>query len=185
MGLNSKNPSLELRNEEWRRMKPKEARVLKELLLNSRRSDRALAREIKVTQPTVGRIRKTLAKEGFISEYTIIPNLARINVEMIAFITIKWNDYSRKDKLREIEDYLRKSDHVLFAAPGEGFQGKTKIIVSLHKDYKSFEIFIRRIRAGWASLIDEMDTFLVSSDNTTKDFSFRGVAKLLEIDEKE
>jgi len=161
-------------------MKPKEAKVLRELILNSKRSDRELAKELKVTQPTIGRIRHKLVKESYISEYTTIPNLSKLKVEMIAFIAIKWNDYNKTDKLKELEDYVKKSDQVLFAAPGEGFQGKTKIIVSLHKDYKSFEIFIRQIRAKWASLIDEIDTFLVSSDNTTKDFTFSGVANMLD-----
>lgn len=161
-------------------MQERTIKLIKELLLNSKRSDRDLAKKINATQPTVGRMRKKLEKEDFISEYTIIPNLSKLNVELIGFIAIKWKDYKKTGRLKEFESFIQKSNFVFFSAPGEGFQDKTKIIISLHKDYKSYELFLRSIRANWAVLIDTMDTFLVSTDNIIKNFTFSGLANLLD-----
>ncbi len=161
-------------------MRKIEARLLRELIANSKRSDRELARAMGTTQPTVGRLRKKLEKEGYVSEYTLIPDLAKLDVEFIAFTAIAWGHYQNQDKLKEFREYIRQSHFVFFSAPGEGLQGKTKLIVSLHRDYKSYELFIRKIRAHWAPMIDSMETFLVSTDNIIRQFTFEGVASMLE-----
>jgi len=56
-------------------MKEHYMKLLSELIKGSSRSDRELARVIGTSQPTVTRARAKLEKEGFIEEYTIIPNL--------------------------------------------------------------------------------------------------------------
>ena len=149
-------------------MDERESMLVGELLLNSRRSDRDLAKDVKASQPTVGRIRTTLEEEGRILEYTIIPDLAKLDVELISFIAIKWRDYKKTRELGEFESFIKDNKHVFFAAPGEGFQDKTKLITSFHKDYKSYEIFIRDLRANFSEIIEDMDTFLASTDNTIK-----------------
>lgn len=59
-------------------------KLIPELMRNSRRSDRELARILGTSQPTVTRIRTKLEKEGFIREYTIIPDFCRIGYTLIA-----------------------------------------------------------------------------------------------------
>jgi len=160
-------------------MKQKELKLIRELILNGKRSDRDLAKDIHATQPTVGRIRKKIEKENYISEYTVIPNLSTLDIDLIAVIAIRWKDYKKIEKLKKFEEFIRKSKFVFFSAPGEGFQGKTKIMITFHKDYKAYELFLRGIRANWIALIDEMDVFLVSTDNIIKNFSFSGLASML------
>jgi DNA-binding Lrp family transcriptional regulator len=53
-------------------MKTVELRLMAELMKNSRRSDRDLAKAVGVSQPTIGRTIKKLEKEGYIKEYTPI-----------------------------------------------------------------------------------------------------------------
>lgn len=53
-------------------MKDIEVRIISELMKNSRRSDRELAKAIGVSQPTISRTIKRLEKEGYIREYTMI-----------------------------------------------------------------------------------------------------------------
>ena len=160
-------------------MKEKELKLIRELILNSKRSDRDLAKEIQTTQPTIGRIRKKIEKEGYISEYSAFPDLSKLNIKLIAFISIKWNDYNKTDKIKEFSEFLMKNEFIFFSAPGEGFQGKTKIIISLHKDYGSYELFLRTLRAQWTQFFSLMDTFLVSTDNLIKNFTFSGLADVL------
>ena len=47
-------------------------KLLSELIRNSRRSDRELAKVIGASQPTITRTRRKLEKEGYIKEYTIL-----------------------------------------------------------------------------------------------------------------
>jgi DNA-binding Lrp family transcriptional regulator len=47
---------------------------------NSRKSDRQLARAIGTSQPTVTRIRSRLEKEGYIKEYTMIPDFGKLGL---------------------------------------------------------------------------------------------------------
>ncbi len=157
----------------------KSSDLIKELLLNSKRSDRELAKKIKATQPTVGRLRKKLEKERNILEYTIVPELSKLNIELIAFIAIKWKDYRRTQDLDRFDSFVKKSNFVFFAAPGEGFQDKTKLIISLHQDYKAFELFLRGLRANFGEVFLKLDTFLISTDNVIKNFTFSGLANLL------
>ncbi len=58
-------------------LKEIERRMLSELVKNSRRSDRELAKAIGTSQPTATRIRTKLEKEGYVKEYTSIPNLSQ------------------------------------------------------------------------------------------------------------
>ena len=57
-----------------RKLKRIELRLVAELMKNSRKSDRELAKILGISQPTVTRIRNKLEREGVIREYTAIPD---------------------------------------------------------------------------------------------------------------
>jgi DNA-binding Lrp family transcriptional regulator len=59
-------------------LKKVELKVLSGLIKNSKISDRELAKTIGVSQPTVTRARTRLEKNGYIQEYTAIPNFAKL-----------------------------------------------------------------------------------------------------------
>jgi DNA-binding Lrp family transcriptional regulator len=56
--------------------------LLYELIKNSRRSDRDLAKILHVSQPTITRMRKKLETNDFILEYTLVPNFAKLGFEI-------------------------------------------------------------------------------------------------------
>ena len=70
-----------------------ERKLIAELMENSRRSDRELARVVGVSQPTVSRMVKRLEKEGYIREYTMIPDFQKLGYELVAltFLKLKGN----------------------------------------------------------------------------------------------
>jgi len=70
-------------------MKDIELRLVSELMKNSRRSDRELARTLKISQPTVTRMRTRLEKEGIIKEYTMIPDFSKLGYHLIGITFIK------------------------------------------------------------------------------------------------
>jgi DNA-binding Lrp family transcriptional regulator len=75
-----------------------ERKLLSELLKNSRRSDRELAKSIGTSQTTTTRLRTKLEKEGYVKEYTIIPNFSKIGYTIMAL-----NFFKLDPKLTEHE----------------------------------------------------------------------------------
>lgn len=67
-----------------KKMKDIKSKLLFELLKNSKRSDRELAKVLGVSQPTITRRRKELEKTA-IEEYTIIPKWEKFGYEIAAF----------------------------------------------------------------------------------------------------
>lgn len=67
-------------------MKKTEVKLTSELIVNSRRSDGELAKAVGVSRPAVSRMIKKLEKEGYIREYTIIPDFQRLIYHLLAFI---------------------------------------------------------------------------------------------------
>lgn len=87
--------------------------MIAELMKNSRRSDRELAKAIGVSQPTITRLIKKLEKEGYIKEYTMIPDFRKLGYELMALIFIKLKNTlssEEAEKAREItQESLSKS----------------------------------------------------------------------------
>ncbi|MFH1848592.1 MAG: Lrp/AsnC family transcriptional regulator [archaeon] len=160
------------------RMNELNKKILRELTTNSRQSDRLISKKLKITQPTVSRLRKKLEKDGLIERYTLIPNLEKIDIEFVTFITLQWKDYSQAKKLEEFNHFLKHDKRVLFSAPGEGFEDKTKIIMTFHKNYRSYELFLREIRANWKDYVESMDSFLVSTSNIITNFDFNIISRI-------
>ena len=103
--------------------------VLNELIKNSSRSDHKLAKAIGVSQPTVTRLRNQLEKEGYIQEYTVIPDLTKINYSIMAIILLKYkvNGHRTKEMTEDIGN-----GNSLFASRAQGM-GKNAVLISLFK----------------------------------------------------
>ena len=69
-------------------VKDVELKLVSELIKNSRRSDRELARVLGLSQPTVGRMIKKLEKEGIIQGYTMIPDMNKLGIEIVAITRV-------------------------------------------------------------------------------------------------
>ena len=160
-----------------------ELRLISELMKGSRRSDRELARALKVSQPTVSRIRTRLEKEGIIKEYTMIPDLGKLGIEIVAvtfglWSTEKINEYSEGVRIEKAKQFISKHTNVVFASSGIGL-GMGRMIVSVHKTYSDYVEFIREMRAEWAGLLTNIESFMisVSVDAMPKQFT---LSKLME-----
>ena len=62
-------------------LKDIEVKIIAELMKNSHRSDREIARAIGTSQPRVSRIIKKLEEEGVIKEYSVIPDFKRLSYQ--------------------------------------------------------------------------------------------------------
>ena len=89
-------------------------RLIAELVKNSRRSDRELAKVLRASQPTVTRARRRLENEGYLREYTVIPDFNKVGFQLAAFILVRMKtnlSAEEVEKARQIsmKDMLEKA----------------------------------------------------------------------------
>ena len=161
----------------------KMTKLIRELLRDSRRSDRELARAIGASQPTVTRNRKLLA--NYIRSYTIVPNFEKIGYEILAITFAKAKTYERgkiDQKLNAATKWVMDHPNIFFASDGEGL-GKDAVIVSVHKDYSKYADFMRDYTVTFADFITDVQSFVVSLKTgiVMKPFDIKYIAEDVEI----
>lgn len=153
-------------------------RLLYELIKGSRRSDRQLAKVLKISQPTITRKRTRLEAEGYIKEYTIVPDVSKMGYEMVAFTFLAFTE-AKAELLEKAREWGKKQPNIVFASDGEGL-GMNSIIVSVHKNYASFSKLITSLRHDWQPSLKDVQSFILSAnrpDLMVKQFSFSYLEK--------
>lgn len=158
-------------------------KLLFELVKNSKRSDRELAKILGVSQPTITRARTRLEKERYIRQYTIFPDFAKIGFEIVAFnfATLKsfpTNEMEKMQKMRN--EWAKNSANVILDIGGEGLEANS-LMVSMHRNYTDFAEFIAKYRTDWANYLQDLKSFIISIPNrnfVAKDASFNDLGKI-------
>ena len=144
-------------------LKPIDHKILAELLKNSRRSDRELAKALGVSQPTVTR-RRAYIEKNFIDGYTAIPIWEKVGFEIVAFTFVKHQIKFLKVKEREetygkVREWMMKQPNVIFCFNGQG-AGWDGVMVSFHKTYSDFTDFIRKHNSEFSNLLIDCQSFI-------------------------
>jgi DNA-binding Lrp family transcriptional regulator len=147
-------------------MKDVELRLISELMKNSRRSDRDLARAIGTSQPTVTRIRIRLEKEGYIREYTMIPDFSKLGFEIAAVTFLRFVKELSNEESHELRRYSREIEKknpeaILMAMNGMGL-GYNRVFISFHKNYASYLKAIGQVKAIPNVDPSHVESFMVS-----------------------
>lgn len=147
-------------------LKDVQFKLVSELMKNSRRSDRALAKAVGVSQPTISRLVGKLEGEGYIKEYTMIPDFRKLGYEIMALTFVKLRHLTSE----ELEEARKVARGDMKAAPQEIIMfekgmGQTcdGVIISLHKDYSSY--LKLRERTKDYDFIESCDSFMISLQN--------------------
>jgi DNA-binding Lrp family transcriptional regulator len=149
-----------------------ELKLISELMKNSRRSDRELARKIRVSQPTVTRLRNKLEREGYIREYTMIPDFTKLGFEVIAMTFIKSNkrvttkEYDRIVKAA-VKLNQEKGLSVIMSVRGMGL-GYDIVIISVHENYSTYREMIKEIRQPHQSDVFSTESFIANLTDDTR-----------------
>ena len=167
-------------------MKDVELRLISELMKNSRRSDRELSRALKVSQPTVSRVRTRLETEGYLKEFTTIPDFAKLGFQLVAVILVKLKmnlTEEEIEKARQItmKDIMEKApDQIVLFNRGIG-GGYTGVLVSFHKDYSDYSRLIAKMKEYPFIDLSATLSFLVDVNDKVqyRPFTFSTLAKYL------
>ena len=156
-------------------MKKTMKKLLFELLKDSKRTDRELAKVLGVSQSTVTRMRNKLVRDGLIREFTVIPNFERIGYEIMAIVCFRAK--MKRELIERAKKWAMSRPNVIFAGRVEGM-GKNGITISLHKDFAEFSSFIADLMIDWGDDVEEYDTLLTPLKGTiVKPFSLRYLAE--------
>jgi Lrp/AsnC family transcriptional regulator, regulator for asnA, asnC and gidA len=159
-------------------------KLLAELMKNSKTSDRELATKLGVSQPTVSRIRAKLEKEGYIKEYTLIPDFQKLGFEIMAVTLVKLKRELKKGELEKIwefaDELLEKSPFAyVMALDGYGL-GYNRVVISLHENYSDFVRFVKATREVPYAELAAFDSFIISlSSKHYQPMTFSIIAKYL------
>jgi len=151
--------------------------LLYELVKNSKRSDRELAKVVKVSQPTITRMRKNLEESGYVREYTVIPAFEKLGFEIIALNFLSAG--IGKEQVKEVHGWILENPKILFSSSGAGLNGTTLLLVSIHKDFTDFSTFTHELRSFLGSNVSSVESFLVPlKTDVIKHFSFKNLEKV-------
>jgi len=144
-------------------LKPIDYKLLSELMKDSHRSDRQLAKALGVSQPTVTR-RRAMLEEHFIEGYTVIPKFGHIGYEIAAFTYIKSKlkqkaGAERDEAIKKLKEWSLNQPNVILFLDGRGM-GWDAVCISLHKNYPDYAEYIRTHDCELSDWICESQTFL-------------------------
>jgi DNA-binding Lrp family transcriptional regulator len=153
-------------------------KLLYEMMKNSKRSDREIAKIIGVSQPTITRMRQRLEKRGYIRDYTVIPDFEKLGYEIAAFTFMAIANSDAKSE--NMNKWIGSNPKIVFSASGDGINGKNSIMVSLHKDFTDYSKLMSELRSKWSENIRNINGFLVPlKGDIPKHFSLKYLQPML------
>jgi DNA-binding Lrp family transcriptional regulator len=147
-------------------MKDVELRIVSELMKNSRRSDREIAKAIGISQPTVSKTIARLEKEGVLREYTAIPDFQKLGYNIAAltlgnvreeFLDPEKIDYARREFVKNFDEV---SFEIILDVAGLGM-GHDGAILSFHRSYAEYVDFKRRLEQMTFADPSKFESFLI------------------------
>jgi DNA-binding Lrp family transcriptional regulator len=168
------------------RKRDSDMKLISELLKNSRRSDRELAKAIGISQPTVTRNRIRLEKEGYLREYTVVPDFRKLGFELASFNLVSVGKNLSKEELEKAQQTQLKNmakgvaEEIVLFNKGMG-EGHDAVVVAFHKSYSDYTKFVRKMEASPLVDISRTSSFIVNLADETqyRYLTFSTLAKYL------
>jgi len=135
-------------------------RLLREFLKNSKRSDKELAKILKVSQPTITRARHKLEKNGMIEDYTIIPNFKKMGFELLVINLAKIRPEILSSDKEKAGEFIAKFPTTIFASVGEGM-GMNAVSISFYKNYTEYHQRVNQFLIEWKGFVEDIQSFVV------------------------
>jgi Lrp/AsnC family leucine-responsive transcriptional regulator len=154
--------------------------IFAELVKNPRLSDRQLAKNLNVSQPTITRRRTELEKMGLL-DYTTILDIRKLGFEILAITFGRLQSEKPSDKEAEpSEDFLSRHPEMILVSNGRGLS-YDRVILSVHRSYSDYSQFITELTQEWGVYVGHPESFIISlqSDKMLRDFTLRQLAKAI------
>jgi len=143
-------------------LRDREKRLLHELMKDSRRSDRELAKLVGVSQPTISRMLRKM-KQDLSMTFTASADLDKLGFEVIAvtFGKLQQRNVDTKKIQHLLEDYRGS---IIFASTGTSSgMDSDRMIISVHKSYSDYAKFRNYLNTQWEGTVLTGNSFLMSA----------------------
>ena len=136
-------------------------KLLRELLKNSKQSDRELAKTLRVSQPTITRARHKLEKSGMIKDYTIVPDFRKMGFELLVvnFAKIRPEVLS-SGMIEKAKEFIEKFPNTIFASSGEGM-GMNAVDIAFYRSFTEYHNRANLMRTEWKDIIEDLQSFII------------------------
>jgi len=136
-------------------------KLLRELLKNSKRSDRELAGILKVSQPTITRTRHKLEEDGTIRDYTITPDFKKMGLELLAINFARIRPEILASGISErASEFIAKFPTTIFASTGQGL-GMNAVSIGVYKNFTEYHKKVNLMRTEWKDLVEDIQSFVI------------------------
>ena len=167
-------------------MKDVELRLISGLMKNSRRSARELAKIIGVSQPTANRMLKRLVEEGYIREFTIVPDFKKLGFQIMTIGLTKMKKEIDPDFIEEVRRKLRENEKknpspTLLSISGMGMNSD-RVFILLSEDYSTYSKYASMLRQYPLIEMEEISSFMIdlNDESIFMPLSFSSLAAYLE-----
>ncbi len=117
-------------------------KVLFALMALGGKSDREIAKTLGINNTTLSRRRRKLEQEGYIKEYTVIPDFHKLGLNVIVFTFASTPETVNAAHPSEFRALMKKHPQVLCVLEDLGLSGNNWFVISVHKSYDDYiELF--------------------------------------------
>lgn len=139
--------------------------VISELMKNSRISNKELSKRIGVSQSVVARAHARLKKEGFIQEYTIVPNFPKLGFTILSLTFVRLDRFLTNEEIGASKELISKTLkamplRVVMLERGTGMDSDG-VVISYHEDFTAHTKFIDLLKGTGFLKVDEIRSFRV------------------------
>jgi len=164
-------------------MKRLELRLISELMKDSHVSDRKLAKRLGTSQPTASRLRNRLEKDGYIQEYTIIPDFSKLGYRIMALTFIRLratvtNKVVEEARKVAVESMKTGPYEIVMLERGIGCASHG-VVISYHRNYSSYRKLRKWLEQFTFLDVDRIDSFLIDLSDKVRyrPLTFRALAQ--------
>lgn len=122
------------------------------LLVAGGKSDRAIAKVLGVNNSTLSKRRKKLEREGYIKEYTFLPDFHKMGLEVIAFSFASTSEVVPQENLKFLHELAQNMPEMLCLYEDHDAEGTNWFAVTVHKNSDEFIELFKNVQEKLSSL---------------------------------
>ncbi len=156
-------------------------RILFALMKLGCRSDRVIAKNLGISNSTISRRKRKIEHEGYIKEYTLIPDLHKIGIELIIFSFAKTTEVITQKQAEEVKELSQRHPEILGILQEQDAWGVNWVVISAHKSYDDYLELAKKSKEEFPShpSIDMSSFIFHTSTKFPTPFSLRNLESIL------
>ncbi len=127
-------------------------RVLFALMAMGGKSDRAIAKILGINNTTLSRRKRKLEQEGYIKEYTLLPDFYKMGFEVVVFAFASTTDVIPQENSKFLQEMSQNNPELLCVLEDQDNSGTNWFTISVHKNYDEFVELYKKIQKELISL---------------------------------